>query len=90
MTNMKRRWSMFAAALALGAASAAYGGEAAQAFQEVFAQSQKDKKGVTVYVKGQTIPGLVTKVGGDAVEMRSQQYGRIVIRLESIDAVAIP
>ena len=69
-------------------AGAAYGGEAAQAFQELFAASQKDKKGLTFYVKGQTIPGVVTKVGGDAVEVRNQTHGRIVIRIESIDAVA--
>jgi hypothetical protein len=28
-------------------------------------------------------------IGNDAIEVRNQTYGRIVIRLESIDAVAI-
>src|SRR5688572_10294301 len=74
------RLRAFLAAVLIGGASAAYGGEAAQAFQELFAASQKDKKGLTFYVKGQSIPGVVTKVGGDAVEVRNQTHGRIVIR----------
>ena len=88
MIDIRRAWPVFAAAVLLGGASAAYGGEAAQAFQELFAQSQKDKKGLTFYVKGQSIPGFVTKVGGDAVEVRNQTHGRIVIRIDSIDGVA--
>ena len=63
--------------------------EVIQAYQELFAASQKDKKGLTFFVKGQSIPGVVTKViGTDAVEVRNQTHGRIVIRLDSIDAVA--
>ena len=63
--------------------------EATQAFQELFAQSQKDKRGLTFYVRGQAIPGIVTKViGNEAVEVRSQQHSRVIIRIESIDAVA--
>ena len=42
-----------------------------------------------VYVKGQTIPGVFSKIGADTVEVRNQTYGRIIIRLDSIDAVAI-
>lgn len=61
---------------------------AAQSFRELFDRSQKDNKGVMVYFKGQSIGGVVTKINADTVELRSQQYGRIVIRLESIDAVA--
>jgi hypothetical protein len=62
--------------------------EAVQAFQELFAQSQKDKRGLTFYVKGQTIPGIVTKViGNEAVEVRSQTHNRVLIRIDSIDAV---
>ena len=62
----------------------------AQAYQELFAASQKDKKGLAFYVKGQMIPGVVTRViGNEAVEVRNQTYGRIVIRLDSIDAVAM-
>ncbi len=80
---------MTVAATLLGVATLAYAGEAQQGWQELFAASQKDKKGLMFYVKGQTIAGVVTKVGGDAVEVRNQTYGRIVIKLDSIDAVAM-
>ena len=60
-----------------------------QAFQELFDYSQKEKKGLTFYVQGQTIPGVVTKmIGDDAVEVRNQTSTRIIIRLDRIDAVA--
>jgi endonuclease YncB( thermonuclease family) len=73
----------------LAAAGAAYASEAVKAYQELFAQSQKDKRGLTFYVKGQSIPGVVTRViGNDAVEVRNQTHGRIVIRIDSIDAIA--
>jgi hypothetical protein len=61
-----------------------------QAYQELFAISQKDKKGLTFYLRGQQIGGSVTKViGTDAVEIRNQSHSRIIIRLDQIDAVAI-
>lgn len=60
-----------------------------QAFQELFDYSQKEKKGLTFYVKGQTIAGVVTKMAGDdAIEVRNQTSNRIIIRLDRIDAVA--
>src|SRR4249920_3320483 len=44
-----------------------------QAFQELFDYSQKEKKGLTFYVQGQTIAGVVTKmIGDDAIEVRNQ------------------
>ena len=59
-----------------------------QAFQELFDYSQKEKKGLTFFVQGQTIPGVVTKmVGDDAIEVRNQTSSRIIIRLDRIDAV---
>ena len=79
---------LITAAALLIAASGAIAGEAVQAMQELFAQSQKEKRGLTFYVKGQAIPGVVTKVGNESVEVRNQQHGRIVIRIDSIDAVA--
>jgi hypothetical protein len=61
-----------------------------QNYQELFERSLKEKKGLNFYVRGQTIPGVVVKViGNEAVEVRNQTYGRIIIRMESIDAVAI-
>ena len=59
-------------------------------FQELIDQSIKDKKGLTFFVKGQTIGGAVTrKLSPEVVEVRNQTYSRIVIRLEEVDAVAI-
>ena len=61
-----------------------------QNLRELLNASQKDKKGLMFYIKGQSIPGVVTKVLKDgSIEVRNQQYGRIVIRIESIDAVAM-
>ena len=63
--------------------------EVIQAYQELFAASQKDKRGLTFFVKGQSIPGVVTKIiGTDAVEVRNQTHGRIIIRIDQIDALA--
>ena len=62
---------------------------AAQSFRELLDRSEKERKGLMFYVKGQTIPGIVVKIGADTVEVRNQTYGRIIIRLDSIDAVAI-
>jgi hypothetical protein len=62
---------------------------AAQSFRELLDRSEKERKGLMFYVKGQTIPGVVVKIGADTVEVRNQTYGRVIIRLDSIDAVAI-
>lgn len=63
--------------------------KATQALQALFDYSLKEKKGLTFFVQGQTIPGIVTKmVGEDAIEVRNQTSSRIIIRLDRIDAVA--
>lgn len=65
-------------------------GIAAIYFEELIQQSLKEKKGLTFYIKGQTIGGVVTKVSGPgAIEVRNQTYSRIVIRLDEVDAVAM-
>jgi hypothetical protein len=66
------------------------GGTAVQAYQELIEQSQKEKKGLTFFIKGQTVAGFVTKmIGSEAVEVRNQTYSRVIIRLDQVDAVAI-
>ena len=86
--QMTRRasWTVFAAGLA--ATPAALGKEP-DAMRELLEASLKDKKGVMLYVKGQAIPGAVVKISADSVELRSREYSRIVVRLDSIDAVAL-
>jgi hypothetical protein len=62
---------------------------ASQSFRELLDRSEKERKGLMFYIKGQSIPGVVVKIGTETVEVRNQTYGRIIIRLDSIDAVAI-
>jgi hypothetical protein len=64
--------------------------QVSESFRELLERSEKEKKGLTFYVKGQAIAGVVVKViGTAAVEIRNREYSRIIIRLESIDALAI-
>ena len=58
-------------------------------FQQILEASQNEKKGVNLYVKGQTIAGVVVKLTADTVEMRSREFSRIVVRLDAIDAAAM-
>lgn len=58
--------------------------------EELLTLSRDQKKGVLLFVQGQSIAGLVTKIGDDGmVEMRSQQYSRIVVRIDRIDGAAL-
>lgn len=51
--------------------------------------SQNEKKGINLYVKGQAIPGIVVKIDESVVELRSREFSRIVVRIDSIDAAAM-
>ena len=75
--------STYAAAPLIGAEPAAN-----QSIRELLEKSEKERKGLMFYVKGQAIGGAVTKIGPDYVEVKNQTYSRIIIRLDSIDAVA--
>jgi hypothetical protein len=70
--------------------SAAHAGLDAAATRELLERSQKEKKGVTVYVPGHTIAIVVTAIGPDVVEGKNQEYQRVVIDAEDILAVALP
>jgi hypothetical protein len=58
-------------------------------FQQILEASLSEKKSVNIYIGGQSLGGGVVKLNADTVEIRSREYSRIVIRLESIDAVAL-
>lgn len=74
--------------VASGAAQAA---EAIQGIEQALATALQDKRGITLYVNGQTIAGAVTRIEpGQWVELRNQQYGRIIVRLDRIDGIAAP
>lgn len=75
--------------LAAATAVAATGKETDGMYQQLFEASLNDKKGINVYLKGQSIPGIVTKIAADHIEMRSREYSRIIVKLDAIDAVAM-
>lgn len=93
---LARRHVTLAALLGLGAGLAQAStteapptGDAAQAIEQTLLAARDAQRGVTLYLQGQTIAGLVVQVqSGQWVLLRSQQFGRIVVRLERIDAVA--
>ena len=59
-------------------------------FKDLIELSLKEKRGLTFFIKGQTIAGIVTEIiGTEAIEVRNQTFGKVVIRIEAIDAVAI-
>jgi hypothetical protein len=74
--------------VAAAAAVPAIGG-ATSMFRSILEASQNDKKGLMLWVKGQSIPGIVVKIDAESVELRSREYGRIVVRLDSLDAAAM-
>jgi len=58
-------------------------------FKELIEWSMKEKRGLTFFINGQTVGGGVVRwVGSDAVELKSQQYARIIVRLDRVDAIA--
>lgn len=64
--------------------------DAASAYQALFDASRENKRGLTLYVDGAGINGYVVgMIGRDAVELRSQQHDRIVVKLDRIDAIAL-
>ncbi len=66
------------------------GSTAMNPFQELFDLSMKEKKGLLFHLCGsQSIGGVVVKVGEHTVEVKNREYGRILIRLDRIDAVAV-
>ena len=61
------------------------------AWASILKQSHDAKKGVTLFVNGEKIGGLVVGcTSNKTVELKSQEYGRIVVALDRIDAAAMP
>jgi hypothetical protein len=63
-------------------------GAPADPFDEILLASLNDRKGVMIYIDGQSVPGRVTRLDTDTVELTSQSFSRIVVRRDRIDAVA--
>lgn len=80
--------TLMAAALAQMPAQAA---DVNKGIEQALAAAQESKKGIMVYAGGQAIGGAVVKIeAGQWVELRNQQYGRIVVRMDRIDGIAMP
>ena len=63
---------------------------AAAAYEELFNLSLTQKKGLSVYVGGQVVVGVfVKRIDANTVELRSQQFARIIVRLDRVDAIAL-
>ena len=77
-----------AALLALGLLVPLPAGAQTDPLRTALEESKASGKGLTFYVKGASIPGVVVSIGEKYVVAKSQAQGQIVIRLESIDAVA--
>ncbi len=89
MKRYGRQLAMAGVAMAaLGVGALAQAQAASDPFEEVLQASLTERKGVMVYVDGQAIPGRVTKLGPETVEISSQEFRRIVVRRDRIDAVA--
>ncbi len=59
-------------------------------FRELIELSLNEKRGLTVHFNGQSIVGVVKNIiGSEAVELRNQTFSRIIVRFETIEAVAI-
>jgi hypothetical protein len=84
-----RRWvACTVLVLCAGAATAA---EASRGIEQALSAALQDKRGITLYVNGQTISGAVTRIeAGQWVELRNQQWGKIVVRIDRIDGLAAP
>ena len=56
--------------------------------KELLEACQAEKKSLMLYIKGQSIGGLVVRVTGETAELRNRECGRIVVRIDSVDAAA--
>jgi hypothetical protein len=79
------------AVILAGVAMTVSAAEPSKVLEDAFSAAIASKRGVTLYVNGQTIGGAITKIeAGKYVELRSQEFSRIVVRWESIDGIAMP
>jgi hypothetical protein len=59
-------------------------------FKDLIETSMKEKRGLTIFIKGQTITGIVTQIIGlEAIEVRNQTFSKVIVRLDVVDAMAI-
>jgi len=83
---LRSRLALFAL-LAAGSCGAAFAADA-DPLRATLEASKTSGKGLTLYVGGQAIPGVVVSVDDKYVVARSTANGTIVVRLERLDGVA--
>ena len=85
--------ALLLATLAL-CAGASHASEPAPTLEQALAAARQAQRGITLYVNGQTVAGAVVRVDTSTapgwVELRNQQFGRIVLRMDRIDGAALP
>ena len=60
------------------------------AVEEVLSQSLTQKKGMAIYISGQVINAIfVKRIDANTIEVKNQSFGRIIIRMDRVDAIAI-
>jgi len=85
------RKSCFGVLMSGAAFIGAEAAEPAKGLEDALQSALQSKRGITVYVNGQAIGGAVTRVESGAwVELRNQEFGRIVVRWDRIDGIAVP
>ena len=85
------RKSFLALLMSSAMLTVASAGEPGKALEEALQAALQSKRGITVYVNGQSIGGAVTRVEpGALIELRNQEFSRIVVRWNRIDGVALP
>lgn len=63
---------------------------ATAAVEDVLNQSLTQKKGLAIYIGGQVINAIfVKRIDANSIEVKNQTYGRIIIRMDRVDAIAI-
>jgi hypothetical protein len=88
-TMQMTRRTCFTVLAATVAANSTLMGKDNNTMKEILEASQAEKKGLMLYIKGASLAGVVVKVAGDVVELRSREYSRIVVRIDAIDAAAM-
>jgi GTP cyclohydrolase III len=76
------------AAMTLMMSSATQAGQEVEPLLQMLEQSRAQQKGLTFYIGGQQVPGVVLRVTEKHVVARNQSQGTVVLRLDRIDGVA--
>lgn len=56
--------------------------------QTLLERSKSGKTGLVFHLQGTTVTGVVREIHADAVLVSNQEYGRILVRLDAINAVS--